>query len=574
MTHLNKTLFHFLSLTIAVFLCITSCKKAAKGVSEKAIREASEDMVEKSSERGLKSLSRSALRKLDWDGIFKLIEKEDINIAKSLSKLDNGTQRAIGKAIQDDPEFLRALMSSRTLLDEFNLYTKSAPKLAKNIDFIRFFAGNDYISRTLGRRNLLEDIVLKEEGGTVLFLDKNSSELIAKYRDGVLTLDNPFIKGMNKFPEQSLLRQRLIPNSVYKISDGLGKECLYNVDNLGRLYSVKAKGISVDEMLANIINKDKNVEFGSQWNKELNKIRKTSKGGDIALEYKLNYVGEDAVPSYCHIDVSSKGKKITSKTFENKKYKSERMIGNYANRKFLKSISEEEAFQFLKKNNPDIAKVIERIEKDGKGSNLGREMYKVSVLKDGSVEVSALSKSNTYCSIIVKEDKVIASSGGFVNTKDGGMNEFLNYLMPNKTYVVNGCAEYRTDELGRVVSAYADRTKMYANPNKVNSGRYGAVQKQVVRDLDGKPTDEGGHLFSNNVNGSNSLINEVPMNREINEHGAWREFEMEEEKYIKDGKDVKSYRQIVYKGSSKRPDAIHVKLVVDGKTITEKTIKV
>lgn len=246
-----------------------------------------------------------------------------------------------------------------------------------------------------------------------------------------------------------------------------------------------------------------------------------------------------------------------------------------AGRKLIKSFSGEEAFQFLKKNNPDIAKVIERFEKDGKGSNLGKNMYKVSVLDDGSVRVDALSKSNTYCSIIVNKDKVIASSGGFKNTKDGGMNEFLNYLMPNKTYVVNECAEYRTDKLGRVVSAYADRTKMYANPNKVNSGRYAAVQEQVVKDLDGnRNTDDGGHIFSNNVNGSNSLINQVPMDKEINEHGAWRKFEVEEEKYIKEGRDVKSYRQIIYKGSSKRPDAIRVKLVVDGKTTTEKMIKV
>lgn len=321
MTRLNKFSLKCFSLAIIVCICITSCKKAAKDASEKAIREVSESMLEKSSEKGITGLTKSALRKLDWEDIYKLIEKEDINIAKSISKLDNGTQRAIGKAIQDDPDFLRALMSSRTLLDEFNLYTKSAPKLSKNIDFIRFFAENDYITRVYGRRNPLEGIVLKEEGGTVHFLDKNTSRLIAKYRDGVITLEDPFIKGTKRLSEQSLLRGRLIPNSVYKISDGFGKEYLYNIDNLGRMYSIKAKGISVEEMLTNIIYKDKNVEFGSQWNKELNNIRKTSRGKDISLEYKLDYEGENVVPSYCHLDIYSRGNKIASRTFKNSMYR-------------------------------------------------------------------------------------------------------------------------------------------------------------------------------------------------------------------------------------------------------------
>ena len=64
---------------------------------------------------------------------MKLIRKENINLADALSRLDGSFQRKIGKAIQSDYDFYSAFISSNSLLDEFSLFTKNAPKAADNI---------------------------------------------------------------------------------------------------------------------------------------------------------------------------------------------------------------------------------------------------------------------------------------------------------------------------------------------------------------------------------------------------------------------------------------------------------
>lgn len=246
----------------------------------------------------------------------------------------------------------------------------------------------------------------------------------------------------------------------------------------------------------------------------------------------------------------------------------------------VRTFAGRDAYAYMKKNLPDVARVVDNFttsttKKLANGYHLGRSQFELSILKDGSVEIkpmSEFSKDVTNCAIRIKGRTVYANSGGFV--KSQGLNEFLNVPMPNKKYIVNGCAIYRTDKLGRVVEASADRLKMYRGP-KISPQRDGKTQEQVISELEGiKGIDQGGHLFSNNSNGSNVVINEVPMEAEINMHGEWRNFEKLEEGYIKSGKykSVLSYRQPLYKGNSKRPYAIKVRLVVNGKAVAQKTI--
>ena len=244
----------------------------------------------------------------------------------------------------------------------------------------------------------------------------------------------------------------------------------------------------------------------------------------------------------------------------------------------VRTFAGRDAYAYMNKNLPDVARAIDNFSKKNlaNGYHLGKNQFELSMLKDGSVEIKPMSNFSggvTNCVIKVKGRTVYANSGGFV--KSQGLNEFLNVPMPNREYIVNGCAIYRTDKLGRVVEASADRLKMYRGP-KVNPQRYGPTQKQVVNELEGirGGHDQGGHLFSNTSNGSNVLINQVPMEAETNMHGEWRNFEKLEEKYIKSGKyksDL-SYRQPLYKGNSKRPYAIKVRLVVNGKAVAQKTI--
>lgn len=159
---------------------------------------------------------------------------------------------------------------------------------------------------------------------------------------------------------------------------------------------------------------------------------------------------------------------------------------------------------------------------------------------------------------------VVAKAG---STKSSGpVNEFLNHLLPNKTYMVDdGSFIYKTDELGRVVEAYADRTKAYKSISR-NTQRNSNIQKDVVRRLDGKEgLDDAGHLFANNTGGPNELINQVPMNANLNRNGQWRQLEKMEEQALKEGKEVISNRKLIYKGDSKRPYAIEFISKIDGK---------
>lgn len=162
----------------------------------------------------------------------------------------------------------------------------------------------------------------------------------------------------------------------------------------------------------------------------------------------------------------------------------------------------------------------------------------------------------------INKNMVICNAGSLKNS--GPVNEFLNHLLPNKTYIVDDAFIYKTDDLGRVISASADRNKAFGIIER-NSQRNTNVQKLIIDQLDGKPgLDDGGHLFANTTGGPNELINQVPMAKKLNETGMWRQLELQEEKALKAGKTVTSQRNLLYHGSEKRPYAIEFISKIDG----------
>lgn len=158
---------------------------------------------------------------------------------------------------------------------------------------------------------------------------------------------------------------------------------------------------------------------------------------------------------------------------------------------------------------------------------------------------------------------VVAKAGS--TKSSGAVNEFLNHLLPNKTYIVDDAFTYKTDELGRQAYCYADRTKAFNSISR-NTQRNSNIQKDVVRLLNGKEgLDDAGHLFANNTGGPNELINQVPMNANLNRNGQWRQLERMEEQALREGKKVISIRKLHYKGDSKRPYAIEFISKINGK---------
>jgi len=220
-----------------------------------------------------------------------------------------------------------------------------------------------------------------------------------------------------------------------------------------------------------------------------------------------------------------------------------------------KTLKGKVASTLLYKKHPEMTEVLKQLNKKfGWGDN-----YMVEELSDGSLAVTSLDNGITKMKI---KGNVISLEPGST-TKEGAMNQFANIILPNKTYSVgNGCFVYKTDKHGRVVEAYGDRSKALELPRR--GGRNSDVQKAVIGDgIKGK--DDGGHLFAKEHNGPNEKINQVPMNGKFNRNGEWRKLEEEETKYINAGKQVNSRRQLMYRGTSKRPYAIKVWLEVDHK---------
>ena len=190
----------------------------------------------------------------------------------------------------------------------------------------------------------------------------------------------------------------------------------------------------------------------------------------------------------------------------------------------------------------------------------------VTKLSDGIIELVSKDFPASKIMMNLKTNTIECAAGSLKNA--GPVNQFLNYLLPNTTYKVDGCFTYITDNLGRVKTALGDRS-LASSTIQRNTQRNSDVQKMVIDMLDGnRALDDGGHIFSNTSGGPNELINQVPMLRTSNQHGKWRELERIEEEAIKAGKKVVSERKFLYKGNSTRPYAIEFTYIINGQKMT------
>lgn len=306
---------------IVLFFASSSCKKSGKEVLEKitaeTVEKTAKEVSEEVSEKTLKNLTKKELRSLDWGDLLKIIRKENINLADALSRLDGSFQKKIGKAIQTDYEFYLGLVSSNTILDEFSVFSKLAPKAADNINIFKFFVKCRDLERRFGVYNALGNLTIKEETGIIKLFSKADNSLLGEMRDGILTLTKPFRTGSDLLDNNSLLKKTLIPNSVYKIKGTNGLIYLYHVDDLGRFSKIEAKGVNADELMSNIILTKENFNLGSEWAAKLRRVRQTSKGNDINATLVFKYADDGTTPLTVKADIAANNKKIISESFEN-----------------------------------------------------------------------------------------------------------------------------------------------------------------------------------------------------------------------------------------------------------------
>lgn len=204
---------------------------------------------------------------------------------------------------------------------------------------------------------------------------------------------------------------------------------------------------------------------------------------------------------------------------------------------------------------------------EGLSNRVSKDFADGIVVTTSKKGVEMVSEEFPTSYIRMNKNLIFARGGSLKNA--GPVNEFLNVPLPNKTYIIDDVFTYKTDELGRVISCSADRTKAF-NTIQRNAQRHTKVQQNVVNELGGQVGDDGGHLFANNTGGLNELINQVPMPSELNRNGLWRKLEMIEENALKEGKEVFSKRNLLYKGTEKRPYAIEFIYKIDG--IEEKVL--
>ncbi len=201
--------------------------------------------------------------------------------------------------------------------------------------------------------------------------------------------------------------------------------------------------------------------------------------------------------------------------------------------------------------------------------NISQDFADDIIVQSSKDVIEMSSKKFPNSAIKISGNTLIGKGGSLID--NGPVNEFLNHVLPNKTYIVDDLFVYQTDHLGRVTSCSSNRTKAFQKlGGKRNPQRNSDVQKMVIDHLDGrKGLDDGGHLFSRNSGGPNELINQVPMDGKLNK-GAYKKLEEIEEKALREGKNVQSKRNLLYKGDSKRPYAIEFITTIDG--VETKTI--
>ena len=360
MKYLTKTICSLL--LIGAIMSLSSCKKIIRSFGDEASETVSTSIGKSTS----KDLSEKVLRKMNWDDIIDFVKKENTPLAESLEKLDRKTKKSILQAIQDDARFFNSLRTPQyNLINDFKSFTSEVPKLANDVSFLKMFVNSKYEAKRFGAVDLFDQVVLKEQNGFVNFVRKENQQVIAKYRDGIIELTNNLSNG-SRISETSLLRYQLFPNSTYKIRGKDGLLYLFNIDNYGRVSSVKANYISVNDITTNILNRNFDIYLGKDWEVSLKQLRQASRGKDIELDIVYKYTDNSSTPKYAKVEAKIRGKRQFKKSFENIDQTTGRQFSVASNDEILKfnakasNLSKEQQAKLLEEMNADegLAKLI------------------------------------------------------------------------------------------------------------------------------------------------------------------------------------------------------------------------
>lgn len=515
---------------IFLLLCCTillgSCKRVAKEVGE--------DVIQKSSKKATKEMTATLGERLarNSDAILEAMTKNNPVMGKAFKKLKRSMRGELEDALVNDERLYRSLAPSRSTLDEFASFSENSTLAAKNVNVLKMFAKSKHSGS-----KMMDDIILEESNGALKFISKADNTVLGELRDGVMKISG------TKSP---LLSGELVPNSLYKISTERGETILCKVDDLGRVVNISAKGISSDEIEKCLIG---NADFGPEIQKVIKEVK--GRGEKIDFDCKFSHTDDLLEPQNVHVEMKNYGKTFIRRTVENSH------VGRYIPVDVRK----------LADINPELDEYIKLLRRKGQRID-GNEFFKPDNLicemqSNGKIRLSV---KNSASVIEIDGDVIKAMPGSTL--KNGQMNEFLNYFMPNKTYDIgDGAVIYKTgvvDGKPVVTSVEADYSKLAKLPQR--GGRDSHVETLV---RDGIPNTDGGHLVAWDVNGLNEAINQIPMSSSLNRGNEWKKIELQLSKSFDEGKTI-STRQII---SEDRKQVRYI-AYIDGELAIDKVVTI
>ena len=206
----NRLLYFIL---IACIL-LSSCKQIIKKATTNTAKKAEIEVYEKGIRNTLNEVGSGPFKNMPWESIIRSFEKDNPILAIGLKKLSKKFQSSLSKRIANDPVLLEALLSSRTILDEYKLFIGRNKDLLRNADLFIWFAKTDYLARRIGKKNPLEGLSILKKNGVIQIVEKDTNKVLGSIDGGIVTLS------ASKPTEiSSLLSGLLIPNYVYKINN-------------------------------------------------------------------------------------------------------------------------------------------------------------------------------------------------------------------------------------------------------------------------------------------------------------------------------------------------------------------
>ena len=559
----------FILLLVATQL-LTSCKgiakKATKEVLETTTAKTAKSLSEEIGEKTLKDFTPEAIRHFKWDEVIVVLEKENPLMAKGLKSFSKRFRKGMVESVQADARVFNAVKSSPNLWDDYGTFVGDSKVLKTNPSYFVWFARSENTAIEIGGQNRLSRYLISDKAGHISILDRETSQRIARIQDGLVIIDDAFQGSTGHIlPRNSILRDELFPHSVYRVRAEDGIEYLYNVDELGRISSVKAHQVSADEFSQNILFlRGRSDTYAGEGKGLVDEISGLSRGSDIDVRVTFQYADDGVSPAYVKVEGTIDDKPYARMMKMDNDRLSRRLLGSSED--IVAHREGREAMDYLTEVNPKVKKLLQQItEYPGTSA----DNFIVESTADGRLLVSHKGWPGSIME--VDGDHVRLKAGSVANTDQQALNQFLNTRMPNTTYEIDDYMELSTDGASRVSEARATYTK--DGIIERSGQRDSHTQRRVIDSQDGIEGDQSGHVLQRALGGGNELGNQVPMSQDVN-LSVFGAIERQERSMVDAGSTVSVYRKCIYEGNSKRPsyfiindsaDGVPLKVTINGK---------